>query len=246
MALLVRNHDHRPNDYTSNTTADITPRPSHADYSYLTKYGVLASSGGGRASARETVGRVAAGAVAEKWLKEKYSISIVAYVSSVGNICRSFPFLLLALCLFALVFIDVYYIGMSFPIPSLSIYIYTPSLALDRSWERNPSLSRELVDSSLVRCPDAAIADQMTSLITKIKSEGDSIGGVITCVVKHVPTGLGEFSLIVTPDIVSLTLTVLTSTGLSLSLFIPLHIHISAFLSVMHYVFIYFAFMNLL
>jgi chorismate synthase len=68
------------------------PRPSHADYTYLMKYGVRASSGGGRASARETIGRVAAGAIAEKWLKSRFgNVSIVAYVSSVGKItCPDF------------------------------------------------------------------------------------------------------------------------------------------------------------
>ena len=66
--------------------ADI-PRPSHADYTYQAKYGVRASSGGGRASARETIGRVAAGAIAEKWLTDRYpNLSIVAWVSSVGTI----------------------------------------------------------------------------------------------------------------------------------------------------------------
>ncbi len=82
------------------------PRPSHADYTYLQKYGVKASSGGGRSSARETIGsliiayrvsrthlvvgclgRVAAGAIAEKYLKQAHGIEIVAFVSSVGKVC---------------------------------------------------------------------------------------------------------------------------------------------------------------
>ncbi len=62
------------------------PRPSHADYTYQMKYGIRAASGGGRSSARETIGNVAAGAVAEKILREKYGVEIVAWVSSVGNI----------------------------------------------------------------------------------------------------------------------------------------------------------------
>ena len=62
------------------------PRPSHADYTYLAKYGVKASSGGGRASARETVGRVAAGAIAEKYLQEACGVEIVAFVGSVGKV----------------------------------------------------------------------------------------------------------------------------------------------------------------
>ncbi len=84
IALSVNNKDQRPNDYGEMT--DV-PRPSHADYTYLMKYGVKASSGGGRSSARETIGRVAAGAIAEKWLHSRFDdLSIVAYVSSVGTL----------------------------------------------------------------------------------------------------------------------------------------------------------------
>ncbi|KAJ2872562.1 bifunctional chorismate synthase/riboflavin reductase [NAD(P)H] aro2, partial [Coemansia asiatica] len=83
ICLTVANQDQRPRDYTE---TDFYPRPSHADYTYLQKYGVKASSGGGRSSARETVGRVAAGAVAEKYLSEAYGVEIVAFVSSVGSI----------------------------------------------------------------------------------------------------------------------------------------------------------------
>jgi chorismate synthase len=84
IGLSVNNRDQRPGDYGDMTTV---PRPSHADYTYLMKYGVKASSGGGRSSARETIGRVAAGAIAEKWLKTRFgSVSIVAYVSSVEKI----------------------------------------------------------------------------------------------------------------------------------------------------------------
>ena len=66
ISLFVPNKDHRPGDYKS--MADI-PRPSHADFTYQSKYGIRASSGGGRSSARETIGRVCAGAIAEKMLK---------------------------------------------------------------------------------------------------------------------------------------------------------------------------------
>lgn len=100
IGLLVKNEDQRPHDYTE---TDLYPRPSHADYTYLEKYGIKASSGGGRSSARETIGlfilkylvhalipfllgRVAAGAIAEKYLKLAYGIEIVAFVSSVGKI----------------------------------------------------------------------------------------------------------------------------------------------------------------
>lgn len=83
IALLVRNADQRPEDYGE---ATAIPRPSHADFTYLQKYGIHASSGGGRSSARETIGRVAAGAIAEKFLREKFGVEIVAWVRSVGTV----------------------------------------------------------------------------------------------------------------------------------------------------------------
>ena len=83
VGLLVHNKDQRPGDYGE--MAKI-PRPSHADYTYQMKYGVRASSGGGRSSARETIGRVAAGAIAEKFLRERYGVGIVAWVSAAGTI----------------------------------------------------------------------------------------------------------------------------------------------------------------
>lgn len=83
IALLVPNKDQRPGDYAE---MDAIPRPSHADFTYLSKYGIKASSGGGRSSARETIGRVAAGAIAEKILRELHQIEIVAWVHSAGSI----------------------------------------------------------------------------------------------------------------------------------------------------------------
>jgi chorismate synthase len=83
LVLWVDNEDRRPEDYGEMRRA---PRPSHADYTYLRKYGVLAGSGGGRASARETCGRVAAGAVAEKFLRTHHGVDIVAWVDSVSDI----------------------------------------------------------------------------------------------------------------------------------------------------------------
>lgn len=74
------NEDQRPKDY-GNATIDKYPRPSHADWTYLEKYGVEASSGGVRSSARETIGRVA-----EKYLRLAYGIETVAFVTSVGGV----------------------------------------------------------------------------------------------------------------------------------------------------------------
>ena len=92
VALFVANENVRPNDYSEMAASGSSggvpptgiPRPGHADYAYLVKYGIAASSGGGRSSARETIGRVAAGAIAEKWLRETYGTEIVTFVSAVG------------------------------------------------------------------------------------------------------------------------------------------------------------------
>ena len=83
IALVVANRDTKPGDYAEMSNV---PRPSHADFTYQLKYGIRAASGGGRSSARETIGRVAAGAIAEKWLRLKAGIEIVAWVSGVGAV----------------------------------------------------------------------------------------------------------------------------------------------------------------
>jgi chorismate synthase len=83
IALLVPNRDQRPADYAS---VRQVPRPSHADYTYQMKYGIRAASGGGRSSARETIARVAAGAIAEKLLRERFGVEIVAWVQAVGEV----------------------------------------------------------------------------------------------------------------------------------------------------------------
>jgi chorismate synthase len=83
IGLYVANKDQRPDDYK---TMQSIPRPSHADYTYQRKYGIRSASGGGRSSARETVGRVAAGAIADKFLYETFGIEIVAWVHAVGEV----------------------------------------------------------------------------------------------------------------------------------------------------------------
>ncbi len=83
IGLMVNNRDQRPGDYQEMSNV---PRPSHADFTYQMKYGNRAASGGGRSSARETIGRVAAGAIAEKILVERFGTTISAWVSSVGDI----------------------------------------------------------------------------------------------------------------------------------------------------------------
>lgn len=145
VTLVIGNRDTRPEDYGEMRSA---PRPSHADFTYRSKYGVLASSGGGRASARETAARVAAGAVAEKFLKERFGVEIVAWVQSVG--------------------------GISAP---------------EQPFE---ALTRPQVDLTAVRCPDKAVAAAMVELIREARDAGDSLGGVVCCVCRHVPVGWGE------------------------------------------------------
>ncbi len=88
ISLFVPNKDQRPGDYSEMATI---PRPSHADYTYQMKYGIRASSGGGRSSARETIGRVCAGAIAEKFLGDQFGIEIVAWVHSVSDIVSQVP-----------------------------------------------------------------------------------------------------------------------------------------------------------
>ena len=83
IGLMVANRDTRPDDYRA---LREVPRPSHADFTYQAKYGIRSRSGGGRASARETVARVTAGAIAERLLRELHGVEIVAWVQAVGTI----------------------------------------------------------------------------------------------------------------------------------------------------------------
>jgi len=164
IALIVENSDQRPNDYSTNAL----PRPSHADYTYMMKYGAAASSGGGRASARETVGRVAAGAAAEIFLRERFGVEIVAFVSSVGGIDAP---------------VCVWY------------DINTPPDNSDKNVVNSidiNTINKTGVDQNPVRCPDQQSAKRMEEFIKSVKDDGDSIGGIITCVCRGVPAGWGE------------------------------------------------------
>ncbi|MEA3188309.1 MAG: chorismate synthase [Chthoniobacter sp.] len=145
IAILVRNQDARPEAYTEMQTAY---RPSHADFTYEAKFGIRNWQGGGRASARETIGRVAAAAVAKQVLKRLApKLEIVAFVKSIHELIA----------------------------------------------EVDPeAVTFEQVESNIVRCPDENVVQQMIELIKTMRSHGDSVGGVIECVVRGVPTGLGE------------------------------------------------------
>lgn len=154
IGMLVKNEDHRPHDYSE---TDLYPRPSHADWTYIQKYGVKSASGGGRSSARETIGRVAAGAIAEKVLQKANNVEIVAFVSSIGEVAMN-------------------------------------RNAQDPKFQKLlNTVTREEVDAvGPIRCPDAEVREQMVKVIEKYRDNKDSIGGVVTCVIRNCPIGLGE------------------------------------------------------
>jgi chorismate synthase len=142
--LLAYNTDMRPEDYE---TLKNVYRPSHADFTYMMKYGRRDFRGSGRASARETLARVAAGAIAKKYLKQVMNVEIISYVDQVGSL---------------------------------------------RTQIDHNAITLSAVEANIIRCPDSAIAEQMIQLIETVKDEGDSIGGVIKCVIRNVMPGLGE------------------------------------------------------
>ena len=130
----------------------------------LEKYGIKASSGGGRSSARETIARVAAGAIAEKVLRERHGIEIIAFVSSIGN---------------------------EFLFPPTAEH---PTATTQPGFQKLlDTITREQVDAfQPCRCPDTDVSARMVALIEEVRDAKDSIGGVITCVIRNMPTGLGE------------------------------------------------------
>ncbi|MGB3612302.1 MAG: chorismate synthase [Elainellaceae cyanobacterium] len=143
ISILVRNKDARSQDYSEMQTAY---RPSHADATYDAKYGIRNWQGGGRSSARETIGRVAAGAIAKKILRQVAGVEIVGYVKR---------------------------------IQSLEGTVDPATVTLEQ------------VESNIVRCPDADCAERMIDLIEQTGRAGDSIGGVVECIARSVPRGLG-------------------------------------------------------
>jgi chorismate synthase len=144
ISIWVRNEDARASAYEA--LRDVY-RPSHADYTYEAKYGIRAWQGGGRASARETVGRVAAGAVARAVLRRAGFGEIVAWVSQVHDVEAKLDVL---------------------------------------------AVTREQVEARITRCPDPVASAQIEARIDAARREGDSLGGVVTCVAHGVPPGLGE------------------------------------------------------
>ena len=142
--IMVRNKDARSQDYKEMETAF---RPSHADATYDAKYGIRNWQGGGRASARETIGRVAAGAIAKKILQQVAGVEILAYVQRVHHL----------------------------------------------EAEIDPAgVTLEQIEANPVRCPDPDTALEMIRHIEQAGKDGDSLGGVVACVARHVPRGLGS------------------------------------------------------
>ncbi|KAL1819232.1 hypothetical protein ACET3Z_014101 [Daucus carota] len=144
--VKVPNTDQRGKDYSEMSKAY---RPSHADATYDFKYGVRSVQGGGRSSARETIGRVAAGAVAKKILKLYSGTEVFAYVSQAHK-------------------------------------VVLPEGLVDHE-----TLTLEQIESNIVRCPDPEYAEKMIAAIDAVRVKGDSVGGVVTCIVRNVPRGLG-------------------------------------------------------
>ncbi|MEK7107479.1 MAG: chorismate synthase, partial [Patescibacteria group bacterium] len=142
--LIAYNEEFESDDYLA--LKDVY-RPSHADYTYEAKYGFRDWRGSGRASARETLARVAAGAIARKYLKEKLGIEILSYVDQVGDLKADADF---------------------------------------------NTVKEEDIESNIIRCPDQKVAEKMIALVEKVRSEGDSVGGIIKGVIRNVPAGLGE------------------------------------------------------
>lgn len=144
ISMLVWNKDARSQDYKEVQDAY---RPSHADYTYDAKFGIRDYRGGGRTSARETIGRVAGGTIARKILRLRCGIEIIAYVSQIHTLKTE---------------ID-------------------PQKVKTSQVEKNP-----------VRCPDPVAAEEMFKLIDAVRREGDSVGGIIDCIIRNVPPGLGN------------------------------------------------------
>ncbi|KAA8534357.1 hypothetical protein F0562_031892 [Nyssa sinensis] len=145
--VKVPNTDQRGHDYSE---MSIAYRPSHADATYDFKYGVRSVQGGGRSSARETIGRVAAGAVAKKILKQFSGTEVLAYVSQVHK-------------------------------------VVLPENLVDHE-----NLTLDQIESNIVRCPNPEYAEKMIAAIDAVRVRGDSVGGVVTCIVRNVPRGLGS------------------------------------------------------
>lgn len=150
IAMMVRNKDARSGAYDH---LRQVYRPSHADFTYDQKYGHRTIAGGGRSSARETIGRVAAGAIAS---------GILAAVAQSHEL----------------------------PIPEIVSWVDSVH-NIDASVD-GETVSLVDVEADPTRCPDPQAAEAMTSAIEQARRDGDSLGGIVSAVVRGLPAGLGE------------------------------------------------------
>jgi len=195
IGMLVHNQNQKKFDYANTAVA---PRPGHADYTYQVKYGTRASSGGGRASARETIGRVAGGAIAEKWLGAEYGTRVVCWVSSVMDIdlpkdvaqqLEQNPPTREEVDSLGTVAEDDGY--PYFVDQEGNKYSRTDGAPLPATAE---PLGFEFAKGKKIytRCPHAPTAAKMAARIHELRAKEDSTGGICTCVCTGVPVGLGE------------------------------------------------------
>lgn len=167
LTLVVDNSDPKSADYAAVAEAF---RPSHGDLGWHARHGFRDPRGGGRSSARETVARVMAGAVAEAVLqawaqaRELPAIDVVAWAEAIGGVTANGP--------------PAWQIGGLEP---------TGQFAFDPL-----VLTRHAVDQSPVRCPDPLASAQMVAAIEAAQRDRDSVGGIVRCAARHVPAGLGE------------------------------------------------------
>ena len=166
ISMLVRNADQRPGAYDEMREKF---RPSHADFTHQAKFGIRDHRGGGRSSARETIGRVAAGAIAKKILAHG-----PASLHGAGGAVTSGTAAVAGVN------------GVEIRAFLTQVHdIVVPAGALAAF----PTLAE--VEATAVRCPHLATAEKMIERIKAVRSEGDSVGGVIECRVRGVPAGLG-------------------------------------------------------
>jgi chorismate synthase len=179
--LMVPNEDARPGAYED--FRDLY-RPSHADLTYDAKYGFRSWQGGGRASARETVGRVAAGAIAEKVLRIGAGIEIRAWVRRIGTIEAGLA--------------ELECLGRAAreKDPAAQVQQGRQPLSSSPALQGSPldplRLTREMIDATSVRCPDPEAAAGMIAAVEEARRDGDSLGGIVECVARGVPAGLGD------------------------------------------------------
>lgn len=143
IGFIIKNEDQVSKDYSH---LENSFRPSHADFTWETKYGFRDYRGGGRSSARETACRIVGGAIAKLFLKHN-GVCIDAFVKQVGP------------------------------------------LKLEKEFDQ---LDLTLTKNSIVRCPDPGMAEKMIAYIEEVRQAGDTVGGIVQCVIQNVPVGLGE------------------------------------------------------